>query len=146
MNRLNRKVEYALMALKIMTRKQRGEFTSANEIVEETGSPFDATARVLQRMGQCGLLQSEHGAHGGYKLVGNLQSLSMFELTEMILGEQATARCLQANGDCELVSRCNIVHPVSQLNQRFIEFYRNITIADLLNEPAPKISQQGATP
>jgi Rrf2 family transcriptional regulator, nitric oxide-sensitive transcriptional repressor len=56
MNRLNRKVEYALMALKVMAQKRAGELTSAKEVVEKTGCPFDATARVLQQMAQKGIL------------------------------------------------------------------------------------------
>lgn len=52
MNKLNRKVEYALMALKFMSSKVPGELTSTKEVVESTGCPFDATARVMQQMAQ----------------------------------------------------------------------------------------------
>ncbi len=35
-NRLNRKVEYALMALKVMAKKRQGELTSVKEVVDQT--------------------------------------------------------------------------------------------------------------
>lgn len=136
MNRLNRKVEYALMALKIMVQKRHGELTSAKEIVEATGSPFDATARVLQRMTQGGILRSEHGAHGGYVLVRDLSRLSLFELTLLLLGPIKAAKCLQARGECELIGRCNIHSPISALNRKQEEFYRGLMLGDLLMEPA----------
>ncbi len=132
MNRLNRKVEYALMALKIMAQKRPGELTSATDVVEFTGSPFDATARVLQKMAQHGILRSEHGARGGYSLVRDLSRVSLHELNELILGPVAAARCLQGEGDCELKGRCNIHSPVSILNRKQEEFYQNIMLGELL--------------
>ena len=44
MHKVNRKIEYALMALKFMSGKMPGQLTQVKEICEKTGSPFDATA------------------------------------------------------------------------------------------------------
>ncbi len=53
MNKINRKLEYALMAsaheLKIL-----GELTTAKEVSDSFHTPFDATARVMQQMAQEG--------------------------------------------------------------------------------------------
>lgn len=132
MNRLNRKVEYALMALKVMAQKRQGELTSAKEIVERTGCPFDATARVLQQMVQKEILRSEQGAHGGYVLVRDLNKISFFDLNELILGPLAVAKCLHAPNECELVGTCNIMSPVAALNRRLAEFYQNLSVGELL--------------
>ncbi len=132
MNRLNRKVEYALMGLKIMAQKRPGELTSAKEIVDATGSPFDATARVLQQMAQRKILRSEQGAHGGYVVIRDLSKVSLYELMEMILGPMAVAKCISTEAACELRSSCNIVSPVSVLNRKVVEFYQGLTVGELL--------------
>jgi Rrf2 family protein len=132
MNRLNRKVEYALMALKVMAQKRPGELTSAKEIVDQTGCPFDATARVLQQMAQRQVLRSEQGAHGGYVLIRDLSRLSIFELMELLLGKIAVARCLEGEADCELKAKCNIISPVATLNRRLAEFYQELTVGEIL--------------
>jgi Rrf2 family transcriptional regulator, nitric oxide-sensitive transcriptional repressor len=133
MNRLNRKVEYALMGLKIMAHKRQGELTSAKEIVDTTGSPFDATARVLQQMAQKGILRSEQGAHGGYIVIRDLARVSLYELMEIIMGPMAVAKCVSGeDGDCDLKARCNIVSPVSVLNRKVVEFYQGLSVAELL--------------
>jgi Rrf2 family nitric oxide-sensitive transcriptional repressor len=137
LNRLNRKVEYALMALKVMAHKRAGELTSAKEIVEATGCPFDATARVLQQMAQKEILRSEQGAHGGYVLIRDLSKLSVFDLMQVILGPMAVARCLTIEADCELKSKCNIVSPVATFNRRLSEFYQNLTIGEILRTKKP---------
>jgi Rrf2 family transcriptional regulator, nitric oxide-sensitive transcriptional repressor len=131
-NRLNRKVEYALMALKVMAAKRQGELTSAKEVVEHTGCPFDATARVMQQMVQKGILRSEQGAHGGYVLVRDLGKISLFDLSEMILGKIAVAKCLHGLDECELVATCNIMSPVSNLNRRLADFYQSVSVGELL--------------
>jgi Rrf2 family transcriptional regulator, nitric oxide-sensitive transcriptional repressor len=134
MNRLNRKVEYALMALRVIANKRQGERTSAKEVVDETGCPFDATARVLQQLAQKGILQSEQGVHGGYLLRRDLGRLSLHELNETILGPLAIARCLDDDqgGRCELTQTCNVISPVTLLNRKLVEFYKSVRIGDLL--------------
>lgn len=132
MSRLNRRVEYALMALKVMAAKRAGELTSAKEVVEKMGCPFDATARVLQVLTQKGVLRSEQGAHGGYVLIRDLMRVSFFELNEMILGPMELAKCLQSDHACELHSRCNIISPVSVLNRKLMEFYQGLSVGELL--------------
>jgi len=120
------------MALKVMAAKRQGELTSAKEVVEQTGCPFDATARVMQQLGQKGILRSEHGAHGGYVLVRDLSKISLLDLSEIVLGPIAVAKCLHNESDCELVSSCNIVSPVNNLNRKLIEFYQNLSVGELL--------------
>lgn len=132
MTRLNRKVEYALMALRVMAGKRAGELTSAKEIVDQTGCPFDATARVLQLLAHNGVLRSEHGACGGYVLVRDLNRVSFHELSELILGPLEVAKCLHSDSDCTLRGRCNIVSPVQTLNRRMTEFFQNLSVGELL--------------
>lgn len=132
MNRLNRKVEYALMALKVMAQKRAGELTSAKEVVEKTGCPFDATARVLQQMAQRGILRSEQGAHGGYVLVRDLTRVTFYELNEMIIGPLAMAKCLEGESDCDLKKSCNILSPINVLNRKMMEFYQDLSVGELL--------------
>jgi Rrf2 family protein len=140
MNKINRKVEYALIGLKHMRGKAPGQLTTANELTLHYGTPFDATSRVLQVLVQKGVLRSEQGAHGGYMITKDLSRVSFHELSEMILGPLAVARCLHEDGEsgCEIRETCNIISPVQTLNRRLNEFYRSLSVADLLESTADK--------
>lgn len=142
MNRLNRKIEYALMALKIIAQRRPHELTSAKDVVELTGSPFDATARVLQKMAQAGILRSEQGAYGGYVLARDLSHVSLYELSELILGRITAVKCLQGSRSCELKDRCNIHSPISILNRKQEEFYHNIMLGELLRAREPIVVER----
>ena len=134
MNRINRKLEYALMALKHMSSKGQGEITTAKEISQRYGCPFDATARVLQLLAGRGILMSEQGAHGGYVVARDLGRVNVGELIEAIIGPVEITRCLHSSdeGLCDIQKTCNIVSPITQLNRRLTEFYRSISVRELL--------------
>lgn len=132
MNKINRKFEYALMALKYMTGKIPGELTSAKEVSDNFKTPFDATARVMQVMAQKGLLRAEYGAAGGYQINKDLARVTVHELIEMIDGPTALVKCLHKAEPCEIHGTCNIVSPVTQLNKKLTEFYRSLSLKDLL--------------
>jgi Rrf2 family protein len=134
MMRLNRKVEYALLALKYMSQKTPGQLTTAKEIAEKLGCPYDATSRVLQIMAANGILKSEHGSQGGYMIVRDLSKVNFLLLNEIILGPVEVAKCLQKEGDseCELLSSCNIMAPVKNLNAKLNVFFKEIPLAQIL--------------
>ena len=138
MNKINRKFEYALIALKHMRAKAPGELTTAKEVCESYGSPFDATARALQTLAQRGVLKSEQGAHGGYAISRDLSRVSVYELMEMILGPMGLAKCLNVDEStdgenaCEIRLRCNIVSSMASLNRRLAEFYRGLSVSEIL--------------
>ncbi len=138
MNKINRKVEYALIALKHMRGKTPGELTTVKEISSLYGCPFDVLSRVLQTLVQKGVLRSEQGAHGGYQITKDLNRVSFHELNEMILGPIAVTKCMQGENDtsCEMRGTCNIVSPVQTLNRKLTEFYKSLTLAELL-DPKP---------
>lgn len=142
MNKIHRKVEYALMALKHMRAKPPGELTSVKEVSAQYGCPFDATSRVLQQLAQRGILKSEQGAYGGYQVIRDLNRVSFYELLETTLGPMGVAKCLhgEETASCEMINTCNIVAPIQILNRRLMDFYKGLSISELLD---PRASGHG---
>jgi Rrf2 family protein len=132
MNKMNRKLEYSLIALKHMSRKTPGELTSAKEVAENYHAPFDATARVMQLMAQHGILRSEQGANGGYQITKDLAKVTLQDLLNVIQGPTQITKCVSQEEPCELQKSCNIISPVHTLNQKLSEFYSNVTLKELL--------------
>lgn len=136
MNKINRKVEYALIGLKHMRGKAPGELTSVKELTLLYGCPFEVASRVMQRLAQSGILRSEQGAHGGYQITKDLSRVSLHDLMVIILGPLAVAKCMhnsELEAACEIRETCNIVSPVQNLSRRLAEFYKDLTVADLLD-------------
>lgn len=122
------------MALKHMRAKTPGELTSAKEICDSYGAPFDGMSRVLQVLGQTGILKSEQGAQGGYQITRDLSKVSLQEVIESISGKIEIAKCLStgASEACDIKSSCNIISPIMVLNKKLTEFYKTLSVAELV--------------
>jgi len=141
MLKINKKVEYALMALKFMADKAHDEeahlkgaaLTSAREVCDEFNTPFDTTAKVMQLMNNQDILKSTKGIKGGYSLNKNLNEITYMELVRLIEGKEHIGRvCEGKQGTCELFGKCNIATPVEKLNRKLNQFLETLTLEDLL--------------
>ena len=138
MLKVNRKVEYGLVALKHMMRKPKGQLTSVREICDNYGTPFDPVAHVLRILNAEGLVQSEQGAHGGYRLQDAAGTTSLAKLIEIIEGPMAFTECMREEDcRCTMIERCNIISPMQTLNDRLQDFLKSITLQDLLSTESP---------
>ncbi len=144
MNKINRKLEYALIALKHMKTKSPGELSTAKEISLHFNMPFDATARVMQILAQKAILKSEQGVNGGYQIVKDLNKLSLGELMKFILGPVHLAKCLHREdaSPCEVLEHCSIMSPMTTLNRKLNDFYDSINVGDLLEAKALRNDRQ----
>lgn len=130
MVKLSRKMEYALIALKYLSVAEA--LTSAKELSQRYQIPFDVVSRVLQILNQNDVVKSAQGINGGYKLIKPLNSITFYELAEMIEGPMYLVKCMQGEGGCEIKDTCSITNPLQVLNQKINLFFKTILISDLL--------------
>ena len=136
MIKINKKVEYALMVLKLMQDKAPEELTTAREVCDRFDVPFDTTSKVMQQMNNAGILHSIKGVKGGYNLARDLNDISYMELVELIEGKAFMMDC-HDRGDgmgCDLKGKCNISHPIKRLNDYLINIFTSLSLNELLAE------------
>lgn len=135
MNKINKKTEYALMALKYFRDHPHGDhqLISAKDLAEKTHAPFEVIARVLQALSSRGILKAEYGVSGGYQLVKNLEEISVYELMSILESSNELAKCLGHESECELSSKCTIISPITNLNSKVQNFYKSISLAEVLH-------------
>ncbi len=143
MVKLNRTTEYGLIALRYMMGKQSlGDLsvTSARELADRYELPFEITAKTLQRMKESGLIQSAHGARGGYTIARCPSKLNLAEFLELMEGPQAVVGCTNpslhvalggAGNGCEYQKKCQVQGVMSDLNSRVKSFLAGILLTDL---------------
>ena len=128
--KISRNLEYALMALSYMS-KQKNTCVSAREMVHIFHLPFHPFSRVMQKLADQGFIQSKKGLGGGYIFTKNLKNLSLYTLISAILPPIEIATCL--SGYCHLFNYCNIQKPIHYLNKKFLEFYKTLSLEEILN-------------
>ncbi|MBV2169824.1 MAG: Rrf2 family transcriptional regulator, partial [Bdellovibrio sp.] len=103
------------------------------------------TARVMQQMAQKGgILRAEYGANGGYQITKDLAKVSIHDLVEVVDGPTALVKCLHKEGPCQIQGTCNIVSPITQLNDRLTDFYKGLSLKDLLVEKSSAAGKKSA--
>jgi len=142
MIKLNRTTEYGLVALRHISLKHAtdpGAMTSAREVADHYGLPFEITAKTMQRLKELGLISSEYGARGGYVLRRSLDDISLAEFLTLMEGKRSLVACTPGHagghGGCEYQPKCKIRGMMADLNLRMRGFLSNIKLSELAGTP-----------
>jgi Rrf2 family protein len=157
MIKLNRVTEYALISLRHMGRKHAADsraVTSAREISDQYGLPFEITAKTLQRLRDTGLIDSAQGARGGYLLQSNLGQVSLAHFLDMMEGSQGVVACAPADEaraavapsresvcHCEYRPSCEIRTLMGGLDRRVRGFLESIMLSELTGDISSPLVQ-----
>ena len=132
MFKINRKVEYALMVLQFMSERSASELTTAREVCDRFGAPFDTVAKVMQHLALANVLESVKGVKGGYHLKADLAHVNLMQLVEWVEGQRFAVDC--QGGSCELGHTCTIQGPLKRLNDYATAVFASLSVRDLLQE------------
>ena len=112
MFKLNKKVEYALIALVEMSSLDKGEPVTAKMLVEKTDLPKALLGKILQSLNRSGIISSVQGVKGGYHLTRELKDLQLKEVIEAVEGPVAIADCFQSDNNCSDKPYCELKNPL----------------------------------
>jgi len=143
MVRISKTVEYALVAIQHMA-NHRSELVSARDLAVHFELPAGLVAKILQRLATAGMLESEQGVRGGYRLARDPDAISFLELSEAVEGPFRPAACdTDGAGSCERSDVCTVAGPVHTLSARIVDLLAQTKVGSLLNsEPL----EEGAHP
>ncbi len=135
MLKVNKKIEYALIALKFIALDQNKKSVTAREIYEKFNLPFDTLSRVLQIMSNHKILKSSKGNNGGYRLIKDLSDISYGELVEIINGEdQNNSFCEKSNELCHLSKTCNIIDSMQMIDNKIRNYLYRLDLNTFFTE------------
>ncbi len=107
MLRLSRLTDYAVVVLVKLGRT--GGVTTSTALAAETGIPEPTVAKVLKALAAGGLVASQRGARGGYRLGVALEAISITRVIGAIDGPIALAACVEGGiGGCQAERLCPI--------------------------------------
>ena len=130
MFKINRKVEYALIIIKHFYSNKASY--NVKEISTQYSLSFDLTAKVLSIMAKKGWFFVKKGTNGGYVMIEDFQKVSLLELIETILGRVSSVNCLTKHLNCSLISQCNLISPMYELNDKIRNFCASISVYKLV--------------
>jgi FeS assembly SUF system regulator len=130
MFRLSKLTDYAVVVLVRLARSGTLAVQTSPGISGSTGIPEPTVAKVLKAMAGKGLVASLRGAHGGYRLVRQLDQITVAEVIEAIDGPIALTACVDG-GDCESQCLCPMRGRWDPVNTAIRAALTAITLADM---------------
>lgn len=132
MLQLSKKVDYALMAL--MHLAQEDGSCSTREIAEGYALPQELLAKILQKLTRAGLVASQQGTKGGYRLALPARSISVVRVIEAVEKTPSLTQCVTDLGACNQFDTCNIKSPLQRLNDHVLLTLSQVSIASMCEE------------
>jgi FeS assembly SUF system regulator len=138
MLKLTKKADYGLIALRHLAAagNARGS-ASAKDIADAYGVPLPLLSKVLQKLARGGLLISEQGTHGGYRLAREPQNISALEVIRTIDGPIILTKCFTEHPGCDQSTLCPVREPLRKVHEGILGLLANISLADLASEDMP---------
>jgi len=134
MLKLSKKVEYGLMAAQHMACSPE-TVVSAKDIATQFNISQALVAKVLQALVRADVVQSYHGANGGYVLAREADTITVADVIEAIEGRQGAIVACQDDDheNCSVHENCTIRQPLSILQERINTTFATMSVAELAN-------------
>jgi FeS assembly SUF system regulator len=128
MFRLSKLTDYAVV---VMIRLSRGaDIQTSPGIAAATGIPEPTVAKVLKSLAGSGLVVSQRGARGGYRLGRPLAAIPVAEVIEVLDGPIALTSCVDGGG-CDSAVLCPMHGRWDPVNDAIRGALHGITLADM---------------
>ena len=133
MFKLNRKTEYALIAMQHIASLDEEEPCSVTELARRCDLPANLLAKVLQELKRHGILKSTKGTNGGYSISRDLYLVNFLEFLNIFEDQTGIVECTRRGPiTCDRYDHCNVRDPLLALNEMLMARLRNLSLQDVL--------------
>ena len=139
MLRLSKLTDYAVVVLVRLSDEAGAAVQTTPGIAAATGVPEPTVAKVLKAMAGSGLVVSQRGARGGYRLARPLSAMPIRDVIEAIDGPIALTSCVEGGaGGCEATALCPVHGRWDVVNGAVREALGGITLAEMQGAAVPR--------
>ncbi len=107
---ITRKADYAVRCVLYLS-KEPEQVASVNDIAKKMHIPQTFLAKILQLLMKAGIVESNRGIKGGFKLTKSPGDISLYDVVMAVEGPIATNMCAVDKKVCRLSNSC-VVHPI----------------------------------
>lgn len=144
MLRVSKLTDYAVVVLTRLSAESDGGCGSeccvqtSPAIAAATGVPEPTVAKVLKALSAAGMVLSQRGARGGYRLMRPLEAISVADVIAAIDGPIALTACVDGGSSgCEVHGVCAVKGRWDLVNDSIRQSLSSITLADMRDAGTP---------
>jgi len=124
---------YALQAATYLAKRWKdGDVVQAREIAEHTGVPQNYLSKILHQLARQGVLVSERGPKGGFRLTMDPAKTNLTAILEPVEGGLTEQHCLLGRPSCSDRDPCLAHTGWKALSVELTRFLDETVLADLV--------------
>ena len=127
----SRTAKYGLKTMAYLAGNSNREYQTVSEISKRTDVPRDFLGKIFQQIAREGLLESQRGRGGGFRLDRPANEISLMEIIEAIDGKKVFDRCPFDLKDCGQNSTCPLHEDWKPIRDQIVQLMKKKTIDDL---------------
>ncbi|HJO26634.1 MAG: hypothetical protein CMK00_01505 [Planctomycetes bacterium] len=137
MLQFTKSTEYGLIGL-VHLADRRGEVISVREIADTYRIPRRHLGESLKALCRAGLLESQRGVHGGYRLALEPEGVALSAVVAALEGKPSLTSCETEHPEavgCHVEPNCPIRSPIQRIRQGLWRQMEQTSLRALIDEP-----------
>ena len=128
---INKSSLLAVRALAELAQLPPGEYEGASSIAKKIDAPANYLGKLLQLLASRGLIISQKGKGGGFRLEKSPRKISLFDVVAAIEDVDKWSKCFLGRKQCLDSSPCRVHDQWKQVKETNIKFLEGINLYDL---------------
>jgi Rrf2 family protein len=130
---------HAVRAMVALARLPEGAFAGAASVARDIGAPPNYLSKLLQSLAREGLVRSQKGQGGGFRLARDPRQISLLDVVQPIEPVGRWSGCVLGHRECSDDTPCAIHHRWKHVRMAYLRMLAVTTVADLLAKGEPAL-------
>src|SRR5690242_15677380 len=112
---------HAIRAMVALARLPDGVYAGAATVAKEIGAPQNYLGKILQALAAEGLVVSQKGSGGGFRLARDPKRISLYDVVEPIEHLSRWSGCILGRPECSEVEPCAMHERWKKVRRAYID-------------------------
>lgn len=132
---ISKTAQYALRAVLRLAEEGAGGTLRAHEIADELGIPSNYLSKILHSLSRAGLLHSERGPNGGFRIGRPAEDILLADILEPLDPDILHQTCLLGRSQCSEENACAVHDRWKEVREPVLQFLRETRVSEVLSDP-----------
>lgn len=140
---LTRSGVHAIRALVVLASQKNGDYCGTTVIATATSAPRNYLGKLLLQLARRGLVESQQGLGGGFRLSRSPDQISLYDVIESIEDVARWQDCAFGGKACSEEFPCAIHERWRHVREAYLSLLKNTSVAELVVSSALVVTAPG---